>query len=76
MLVLPDDITLPDPRVLVPEMVTIHQRHPELNLMNVEAVAAAGVFEARVLLSSRAAEGILPHVLDAEGLAWKVIEVG
>ena len=76
MLVLPDDITLPDPRVLVPEMVTIHQRHPQLNLMNVEAVAAAGVFEARALLSSRAAEGILPHVLDAEGLAWKVIEVG
>ena len=76
MLVLLDDITLPDPRVLVPEMVSMHQRHPQLNVMNVKLVAAAGVFEARGLLSSHAAEGILPRVLDAEGLVWKVIKIG
>lgn len=76
MLVLPEDIGLPDPRALVPEMVRMHQRHPQLNVMNVEAVAVAGLLEARVLLSSRASDGILPEVLDAEGLAWKVITVG
>ena len=76
MLVLPDDIALPDPRLLVPEMVRMHQRHSQLNVMNVEAVAAASLLEARVLLSSRASEGVLPQVLDAEGLAWKVVKVG
>ena len=76
MLVLPDDIALPDPKLLVPEMVTMHHRHPELNIMNLEAIAAARLLEARVLLSSRASEGILPQVLDAEGLAWKVVKVG
>jgi hypothetical protein len=76
MLVLPSDIALPDPRLLVPEMVTIHRRHPELNVLNVEAVGAASVLKARVLLSSRASGGILPQVLDAEGLAWKVIKIG
>jgi hypothetical protein len=76
MLVLPEDIGLPDPRLLVPEMVRVHQRHPQLNVMNVEAVAAAGMLEARVLLSSRGSEGMLPHVLDAEGLAWKIVKVG
>ena len=75
MLVLPEDIGLPDPRLLVPEMVRMHVRHPQLNVMNVEAVAAAGLLDARVLLSVRASEGILPKVLDAEGLAWKVVKV-
>jgi hypothetical protein len=76
MLVLPEDIGLPDPRLLVPEMVRVHQRHPQLNVMNVEAVAAATLLEARVLLSLRGSEGILPQVLDAEGLAWRMVKVG
>lgn len=76
MLVLPENIVLPDPRLLVPEMVRQHQRHPQLNVMNVEAVAAASLLEARVLLSSRASDGVLPQVLDAEGLVWKVVGVG
>ena len=76
MLVLPEDIGLPDPRVLVPEMVRMHQRHPHLNVMNVEALAAAGLLEARVLLSLRGSEGMLPQVLDAERLAWKMVKVG
>ena len=75
MLVLPEDIGLPHPRSLVPGMVRMHLRHPQLNVMNVEAVAAAGLLEARVLLSVRASEGILPQVLDAEGLTWKVVNV-
>jgi hypothetical protein len=76
MLGLPQDIALPDPSLLVPEMVRMHQRHSQLNVMNLEAVAAASLLEARVLLSLRAADGVLPRVLDAEGLVWKVIAVG
>jgi hypothetical protein len=76
MLALPDDIDLPDPRTVVPEMVRLHQRHPQLNVMNLEAVAAARLLEARVLLSSRASEGVLPQVLGAERLAWKTVSIG
>jgi hypothetical protein len=61
MLSLPEDIELPDPRELVPAMVTMHQRHPLLNVMNVEAAAAAGLLGAQVLLSARGADGILPE---------------
>lgn len=75
MLSLPDDIDLPDPRLLVPEMAAMHQRHPELNLLNVEAAAAARLFDARVLLSPRAAEGVLPEVLTLEGVTWRVVDV-
>ena len=76
MLKLPDDVALPDPRLLVPEMVALHRRHPRLNLMNIEAAAAANVLDARVLLSVRAAEGVLPEVLSVERIAWRVVEIG
>ena len=76
MLQLPDDVLLPDPRLLVPEMVTVHQRHRQLNLMNLEAVAAALVLDARVLLSEHASEGVLPGVLTAEKVPWRVVEIG
>jgi hypothetical protein len=76
MLALPDDVALPDPRGLVPEMVAMHQRHPQLNVMNLEAVAAARLLDAQVLLSARAADGILPSVLDAESVRWRVVSVG
>jgi len=76
MFQLPDDVRLPDPRLLVPEMTTVHQRHPQLNLMNLEAVAAAHVLNARVLLSERAAEGIHPEVLTLEQIAWRIVEIG
>ena len=76
MLALPDDVTLPDPRLLVPEMVAMQERHPDLNLLNIEAAAAASVLDARVLLSARAAEGLLADVLTAERLSWRVVEIG
>ena len=76
MLGLPNDVALPDPRELVPEMVAIHRRHPQLNVMNVEAAAAASLLNARVLLSPRAAEGILTPVLDAERIPWRVVSIG
>jgi hypothetical protein len=70
MLQLPDEIGLPDPRPLVPAMVDVASRHPRLNVMNIEAAASARILEARVLLSSPAAQGVLPAVLDAEGIHW------
>lgn len=72
MLQLTDDIGLPDPRRLVPEMAAVAARHPSLNVMNVEAVAAARTMAARVVLSPPAAAGVLPAVLDAERLRWEV----
>ncbi len=75
MLTLPDHVLLADPRLLVPEMVTVQQRHPQLNLMNLEAAAAARVLDARVLLSARGADGVLPEVLTAENLSWRVVEI-
>lgn len=75
MLELPGDVGLPDPRPLVPEMVRVHSRHPRLNLLNVEATAAARLLGAKVLLSPPSAAGVLPAVLDAEGLAWDTLAV-
>jgi hypothetical protein len=72
MLQLPDDVGLPDPRPLVPTMVEVSQRHPRLNTMNIEAVAAARLLDARVLLSPAAATGVLAPVLDAERIRWDV----
>jgi len=70
ILQLPDRFGLPDPRPLVPVMVDIAGRHPRLNLMNLEAAAAARHLSARVLLSPPAAAGVLAPVLDAEGIPW------
>ena len=73
LLGLPDDIALPDPRALVPTMVAVSGRHPRLNLMNVEAVAAAVLLEATVLLSEPAARGVLPEIFSAERVPWRAI---
>jgi hypothetical protein len=70
MLQLPEEIGLPPPRELVPAMVDVATRHPRLNVMNVEAVAAARVLEARVLLSPASAAGVVTPVLEAEGIRW------
>ena len=72
MLRLPDEISLPDPRSIVPAMVELSRRHHELNVMNLEAAAAARIMDARVLLSPTAANGVLPAVLDAECIPWAV----
>jgi hypothetical protein len=69
------DIGLPDSRVIVPAMVDVARRHPRLNLLNLEAVAAAGVLEGIVWLSEAASGGVLPPVLDAEGIGWRVTGV-
>jgi hypothetical protein len=68
LLELREDIGLPDPRATVPLMADISRRHAQLNLLNLEAVAAARHLKSTVWLSEAAASGVLPAVLDAEGL--------
>ena len=75
LLELRSDIGLPDPRATVPVMVDIASRHPRLNLLNLEATAIARLLPATVWLSESGAAGILPSVLDAEGLRWTMVEV-
>lgn len=75
LLRLTDDIGLPDPRETVPTMAEVAERHPRLNLLNLEATATGLLLEATVLLSVEAQRGVLPDVLDAEGVAWRVVEL-
>ena len=70
------DIGLPDPRSTVPVMVAVAGQHPHLNLLNLEAVAVALLLLATIWLSEEAAFGILPRVLDAEGIAWRIVPIG
>ncbi len=75
LLELRDDISLPDPRSTVPEMVRLAARHPRLNLMNLEAVALGHLLSATVWLSRQSAEGILPGVLDHERVRWRTVTI-
>ena len=75
LLVLPETIALPDPRSTVPVMAELSERHPRLNLMNLEAAAAGLVLNATLLLSTEASRGVLPEVLDAEQIEWRVVEI-
>lgn len=68
LLDLRSNIGLPDPRFSVPAMVGVAGRHTRLNLLNLEAVAVARLLSGTIWLSEAAAEGILPAVLDAEGV--------
>lgn len=70
------DIGLPDPRWTVPAMVDAAARHPRLNLLNLEALAVGKLRGATVWLSTAASEGVLPPVLDVEGISWRTITVG
>ncbi len=73
MLQLPDEIGLSPARSVVPLMVSVAGRHPKLNLLNLEAVATAELFQATVWLSPEGASGILPAILDSEDLDWETI---
>lgn len=74
LLELPDRIVLPDMREVVPEMAVLARRHPRLNLLNLEAAAAGSLLRATVWLTPESAAGVLPAVLDAEGVRWRVLE--
>ena len=75
LLELREDIGLPDARSTVPAMADASRRHAQLNLLNLEAVAAARLLRAEVWLSAPVANGVLPAVLDAEGLRWNVVSL-
>ena len=75
LLELRDDIGLPDPRTLVPTMAHLSRRYAQLNLLNLEAAAAALTLRAEVWLSPTASEGVLPGVLESERVRWVTIEV-
>ena len=75
LLELRSDIELPDSRQTVPRMAQIAKRHPRLNLLNLEAVAVGQLSDATVWLSSEAAGGVLPAVLDQENVAWEVVRI-
>jgi hypothetical protein len=76
MLQLPVEVGLPETRQTVRRMVDIATRHPRLNLLNLEAVAAASILEAIVWLSPAGAAGVLPRVLDVEGIPWDTVHLG
>jgi hypothetical protein len=73
LLELRDDIGLPDARSTVPVIAEIAARHPKLNVLNLEAVAAALVLGAALWLSVESAGGVLPSVLDAERVRWRTV---
>ena len=76
LLSLPDTITLPESRATVPLMAELSERHPRLNLLNLEAVAAGLVLDATILLSVEATSGVLPEILNAEKIPWRAVEIG
>jgi hypothetical protein len=75
MLVLPDDVGLPDPRQIVPVMADVQRRHPSLNVLNTEAAAAALLLGAKMLLSQSTANGQLKSVLPAERIAFQTVDL-
>jgi hypothetical protein len=69
------DISLPQPRFSVPQMARIASRHPQLNLLNLEAVAVGQLLAATVWISTETEGGVLPAVLDQEGVPWNVVAI-
>jgi hypothetical protein len=75
MLALPDDVGLPDPRLTVPVMVEVQRRHPGLNVLNTEAVAAALLLRARMVLSAPTTRGQLGAVLPTERISFQIVDL-
>lgn len=75
MMALPDDVGLPEPRLIVPVMVDVRRRHPVLNVLNTEAVAAALLLRAKMVLSSSTARGQLQAVLPGESIAFQTVDL-
>jgi hypothetical protein len=75
LLELRDDVGLPDPRMTVPLMADLAGRHSSLNLLNLEAAAMGRLVGGTVWLSEESAAGILPGVLDDEGVDWVTVAI-
>ena len=75
LLELRTDILLPDSRQTVPRRARIAERHPWLNLLNLEVVAVGQLLAGTLWLSPETSAGVLPSVLDQEHVAWLVVEI-
>jgi hypothetical protein len=75
LLELRSDISLPDPRTIVPRMAHIASRHPRLNLLNLEAVAVGQLLAATLWLSTETTQGVLPSVLNEEQVPWDTVSL-
>ena len=73
LLELREDILLPDPRTTVPTMVRFAGSYPRLNLLNLEALATGQLLTATLWLSPESANGVLPDILDQEGIGWRTV---
>ncbi len=54
-------------------MAELSGAHPQLNLLTLEAAATAVVLGAEVWLSPPGSAGVLPAVLDSEGVRWRTV---
>jgi len=75
MMALPDDVGVPDPRLIVPVMVDVQRRYPTLNVLNTEATAAALLLRAKMVLSPATAGGQLEAVLRAENIPFQTVDL-
>lgn len=75
LLELRTDILLLDTRQIVPRMARIAERHPRLNLLNLEVVAVGQLLAGTLWLSPETSGGVLPAVLDEEHVAWRTVEI-
>jgi hypothetical protein len=75
MMALPDDVGVPDPRLIVPVMVDVQRRYPTLNVLNTEAAAAALLLRAKMLLSPATAGGQLEAVLRTENIPFQTVDL-
>jgi hypothetical protein len=57
-------------------MAELSERHPRLNLLNLEAAAAGLLLDATVCLSVEESRGVLPKTLDFENIKWRTVEIG
>jgi hypothetical protein len=73
LLELREDILLPDPRMTVPTMARFAGSYPHLNLLNLEALATGLLLGATLWLSPESTNGVLPEILDQEGIAWRTV---
>jgi hypothetical protein len=73
LLELREDILLPDSRMTVPTMARFAGSYPHLNLLNLEALATGRLLNAILWLSPESTNGVLPEILDKEGIAWRTV---
>jgi len=75
MLALPDDVGLPEPGLIVPVTVDVQLRRPVLHVLNTEAIAAAPLLDANMVLSPPSTPGQMQVILPSEGVAFQTVDL-